>query len=242
MAEFTPIECTHDGTVMEGTLAVPDGQGPHPAVIMFPGAAGSGPTFRERARELAGLGYLVACADMYEKGADQSTPPAAGALFMALLDAPEELRGRAVAWLDRVAALHESDGERIAALGYCFGGKCVLEIARSGADLRAVVSFHGLLTTHEPARPGGIIPEVVAWCAGQDPYAPLTHVEDFRREMRGAEASHQITMFSYAQHSFTDPDHEGMQEGIAYHPLACRVSWAGTLALLEHVLGGPRES
>jgi len=236
MAEFTAIECSCNGTVMEGTICVPQGSGPRPAVVMFPGASGSGPTFGKRAGELVELGYLVVCADMYEQGADQSTPEAAGKHFMALLDAPEELRARAVAWLDLVKTHAAADPGRVAALGYCFGGKCVLEIARSGADLKAVVSYHGLLTTHAPARPGSVKCEVVAWCAGQDPYAPLTHVEEFRREMRLAEASHQITMFSYAEHSFTDADHDGLQDGIAYHPLAFRVSWAGTLALLDELL------
>jgi dienelactone hydrolase len=236
MDTFSPIECTHGGMVMEGFLAVPEASGPRPAVIMFPGATGTGPTFEKNARELAGLGYLVIGADMYEKGADQSTPEAAGKHFMALLEAPQELRSRAAAWLATLAARPDVDAGRIAALGYCFGGKCVLEIARSGADLKAVVSFHGLLTTHEPARAATVIPEVVAWCGGQDPYAPLTHVEEFRQEMRVAGVSHQITMFSYAQHSFTDPDHDGLQEGIAYHPLAHRISWAGTLALLDQLL------
>jgi dienelactone hydrolase len=236
MAQFTPIESIHRGTVMAGTLAIPEGAGPHPAVAMFPGASGSGPTFRARASELADLGYLVVCADMYEKGADQSTPEAAGKLFTALLEEPRELRGRALAWLDSVKGLGKADAARVAALGYCFGGKCVLEIARSGAGLKAVVSYHGLLTTHEPAPPGAIQAEVVAWCAGQDPFAPLEDVEAFTREMRAAGASHQITQFSYAQHSFTDPDHDGVMDGIAYHPLAHHVSWAGTLALLDQLL------
>ncbi|MCX7863422.1 MAG: dienelactone hydrolase family protein [Novosphingobium sp.] len=237
MTSFTTIECSCDDVTMAGEIIRPEGTGPHPGVILFPGATGAGPTFRKRARELADLGYLVVCADMYEKDADKGTPEAAGRHFMALLDAPEVLRARALAWLGAIRAQSGIDAGRIAALGYCFGGKCVLEIARSGADLRAAVSFHGLLTTHAPARPGSIRCEVVAWCAGQDPYAPLTHVEDFRREMRLAEASHQITIFSNAQHSFTDPDHEGIQEGIAFHPLASRVAWAGTLALLDELLG-----
>lgn len=236
MAEFKPIECTHEGTTMRGTIASLQTAGPHAAVIMIPGASGTSPTFERQAGALANLGYLVVCADLYDKQADLSTPQAMGKEFMGLMDAPDELRGRSLTWLDMVAGLPEADAGRIAALGYCFGGKSVLEIARSGADLKAVVSFHGLLTTHKPAPPGSIIPEVVAWCAGQDPYAPLTHVEEFRQEMRAAGASHQITIFSYAQHSFTNPDHEGMQEGIAYHPMADRISWAGTLALLDHLL------
>jgi len=238
MAEFTAIECSCNGTVMEGTICVPQGSGPRPAVVMFPGASGSGPTFGKRAGELVELGYLVVCADMYEQGADQSTPEAAGKHFMALLDAPEELRARAVAWLDLVKTHAAADPGRVAALGYCFGGKCVLELARSGADLKCVVSYHGILPTHASAQKGGVIAEVVAFCAGQDPFAPMDDYLAFQTEMREAEVTHQLTLFSHAQHSFTDPDHEGVAPGIAYDAQYHRVSWASTLALLDYHLNG----
>lgn len=235
MEDFTTITCDHAGTPLEGFVAMAGGSGPMPAVILFPGATGWGPSFRQAARELAALGYLAVGADMYARGSDMSTPEAAGKHFMELLEAPEKLRERVNVWHRAVASRPDVDASRIVAIGYCFGGKCVLELARSGAELKAVVSFHGLLGTDKPARAGAVKAEVVAWCAGQDPYVPMADVETFQREMAAAEASHQVTIFSYASHSFMDPDHDGLQPGIAYHPLAHRIAWDGTLALLEQL-------
>ncbi len=236
MSGFDSMECTHDGVVMDAFVAVPKGEGPHPAVAMFPGATGTGPTFEKRVREMADNGYLAVAWNVYGKGADLSSPEAAGALFMDLLAKPDVLRARVTACFDAMAARPDVDATRIAATGYCFGGKCVLELARGGADARAVVAYHGLLETHAPAQVGEVTAQVVAWCAGQDPYAPVEHLDGFMKEMADAGVSHQVTLFSDAQHSFTDPDHEGIQPGIAYDPVCDAVSWAGTLALFGEVL------
>lgn len=236
MSEFERMECEATGIVMDAFVAQPEGSGPFPTVLMFPGATGTGPTFEATACELACLGYLAIGINVYGVDADISTPESSGQLFVALLEAPDTLRARVGAWRDVVAARSDVDESRMAAIGYCFGGKCVLELARSGADLQAVVSYHGLLSTHAPAAPGSIKPMVVAYCAGQDPYAPVDQFDAFCQEMRQCGAKHQVTFFSEAQHSFTDPDHDGLMEGIAYDPLSHKVSWAGTLALLTQML------
>lgn len=231
------IRCEHEGQTFEGRIAAPDGDGPFPTVLMFPGGAGPGMTFYSYARELVAAGYLVVTVDMYGADADISRPESAGQYFMALLKAPERLRDRCVAWLEHVRALPRVDGARIAAIGYCFGGKCVLELARSGAELVMVTSFHGLLTTHAPAQAGHVRPQIAIWSAGRDPYAPTPQLDDLRGELDAAGAQYQMTLFSHAQHSFTDPDHEGAAEGIAFDPLASAVAWAGTLAALAENLG-----
>lgn len=227
---------THEGTEMEAFVVSPPGPGPHPAVLMFPGATGEGPTFRRNAEELASLGYLVAGIDVYGVDADTSTPEAAGQHFVALLNAPDLLRRRVVAWFEAVRARDDVASDRVGAIGYCFGGKCVLELARSGAAVRCVTSYHGLLGTHAPAQAGAVQAQVAVWTGGQDPYAPVADLEELRREFDAAGVDYQATLFAKAQHSFTDPDHEGVAPGIAYDALAHRVSWAGTLALLDHCL------
>lgn len=231
-----PVRCEHGGDTFEGRIARPEGDGPFPTVLMFPGGAGPGKTFYKYARELVSAGYLVVTVDMYGLNADISTPENAGQYFVALLEAPGRLRERCVAWLDAVRAIPQVDAARMAAIGYCFGGKCVLELARSGADLAMVTSFHGLLTTHAPAQAGTVKPQIAIWSAGRDPYAPLPHLDELRAELDAAEARYQVTLFSHAQHSFTDPDHEGAAEGIAFDPLASAVAWAGTLAALRQNL------
>jgi dienelactone hydrolase len=237
MTAFETTTCTHDGVAMDGFLARPaGGKGPYPTVILFPGAGGTGPTFESNVRALAQMGYLAVAASVYDRGADLSTPESTGANYMGLLERPELLRARVVEWFEHVCAMDEADEDHLAAIGYCFGGKCVLELARSGADLKCVVSYHGILPTHAPAQKGGVIAEVVAFCAGRDPFAPMDDYLAFQTEMREAEVVHQLTLFSHAQHSFTDPDHEGVAPGIAYDPQYHRLSWASTLALLDYHL------
>jgi dienelactone hydrolase len=113
----------------------------------------------------------------------------------------------------------------------------VLELARGGADLQAIVSYHGTLKTHARAEKGAVKCEVVAYCGAQDFVAPLADVDALRDEMTAAEARYQITVFGEAAHSFTDPDAAGQQfEWIRYNAMADRMSWAGTLTLLEATL------
>ncbi len=230
-----PVTLDHAGTRLTGELHCADDMRDRPGILVMHSGLG---LRRERAiaGDLAKLGYAALATDMFgcAPNADIET---AGACFAELLGQPELLRARIVAWFDTFAALPEVDTDRIAAIGYCFGGLCVLELARSGADVRAVSSFHGLLTTHAPAAAGAIKGEVAAWCGGRDPYAPREQIEAFRAEMAAAGASCQITVFEQAQHSFTDPHADALgRPGIAYDALADRVSWAGTLALLEAVV------
>ncbi|MEE4454571.1 dienelactone hydrolase family protein [Novosphingobium resinovorum] len=237
MAErFERVHCSHDEVELEGFLGKPERAGPHPAVLMFPGATGPGPSFEAAAHELVGAGYVVAGIDMYGRGADLSTPQSAGRHFADLLARPDVLRARVLAWLDAVCALPCVDPECVAAVGYCFGGKCVLELARSGAAVKAVSSFHGLLGTHAPAMPGAVRARIAVWTGGRDPYVPRADLAALRAELDTADADYQMTEFARARHAFTDPDHDGIAEGIAYDPVAHRIAWSGTLALLEATL------
>jgi dienelactone hydrolase len=235
-AHEAPFRVVHGEATLKGFAVSPSGAGPHATVLMFPGATGAGPTFRQTAQELARLGYLAIGVDMYGAEADIGTPEAAGRHFEALLSAPETLRERVIAWFDGICADEMVDASRVAAIGYCFGGKCVLELARSGAAVRCVASFHGLLKTHAPARPGTVGAKVAVWTGGQDPYAPVEDFDMLRAELDAAGVDYQATLFATAQHSFTDPDHAGYAPGIEYDRLAHQVSWAGTLALLEQAL------
>ena len=237
MSQLPLISCDHDGVMLTGRVAVPQGQGPFPAVLVMHSALGLRHMVSDIAGTLAGLGYLAVATDMYGESADLSAPEKAGAYYGALLAEPDRLRARTALWFDAVAARSDVDASRIAAIGYCFSGKCVMELARSGRDVKAVVSFHGLLTTHAPARPGEIRGEVVAWCGALDPFGPPDETAAFRQEMIAAGASWQITEFGKVAHGFTDPAAEGGMPGIEYDAIADKTSWAGTVALLGEVLG-----
>ncbi len=237
MSELLPIEIEQAGVNLRGYVARPAGEGPFPAVLVMHSALGIRHMTHDIARKLAALGYLAVAADMYGKDADISEPMKAGACYAALLQTPDLLRARTAAWFDAVAARGDVDASRIAAIGYCFGGQCVLELARSGRDVKAAVSFHGLLTTHAPAKPGDIKGEVAVWCGARDPFGPPEQTVAFRAEMEAAGANWQITEWGKVAHGFTDPKGEGGMPGIEYDLIADKVSWAGTVALLQTVLG-----
>jgi dienelactone hydrolase len=239
MTALDKLTFEHAGAWLAGEVARPAGDGPFPAVLVMASALGLSPQMRESAGLLAAQGYLAVATDMFGDGAYFADPTKAGDDYAVLMASPELLRARVVAWFETVAALPDVDATRIAAIGYCFGGCCVLELARSGVDVKAVVSYHGILTSQNPAAPGVIKGEVVAYCGGKDPYAPEDTIAGLHRELTEAGASHHITVFAEAQHSFTDVSaSKHGRPGIAYDAIAHRVSWAGTLALLETVLQG----
>lgn len=239
MQELIPVQLEHAGTVLTGQAALPDGKGPFPAVLVMHNALGLGPHVREVAGRLAALGYAAIATDMYGGGAPAGDPVVNGAAFEAIMKDPALLRARVCAWYERVSGMAEVIPDRVAAIGFCFGGTCVLELARSGASARAVVSYHGILTSARPMTPGAFAGEVAAFCGAQDPYAPLDHIEGLRAELENASAKYTITTFGEAAHGFTDPAADSMgRPGIAYNAMADRLSWAATVELLGAVLKG----
>ena len=241
IAEFQPVVLIDGPVQLAGQLIVPDGSGPFPAVLVMPSAMGMGPHYFEIARRLAEQGFAALLADMYGAGAAFARPEDVGEAHGALLGDPELVVRRSIAWFDALRDHEEVQSDRVAAIGYCFGGKCVLEIARSGAEVRAVVSFHGTLTTEHAAAPGAIKGLVAVYTGGRDPFAPPEDVAAFENEMREAEARWHLTLFSHSYHSFTTVEDGALPiPGLAYDPLADAVSWAGTLALLNRLLADGR--
>jgi dienelactone hydrolase len=235
-----PIELEHDGTRLRGYAAVPDDGPARPAVLVMHSAVGIAQEVNEvTARRLATRGYLAVCTDMYGAHLEGASLEQYTRAYEQNLADPERQRARAVAWFDAIAARPDVDGERVAAVGFCYGGMTVLELARSGADLKAVVSYHGILTTHARATPGAIRAHVVAYCGAGDPFAPQEDVEALRRELVDAGVrDYQVTLFGHAAHGFTNPVAAGLGlDGVEYDHLANELSWNGTLVLLEQLFG-----
>ena len=234
-----PVEFDYDGTRLRGYAVRPDPTGPVPAVLVMHSALGISHAVNEPvARKLADQGYLAVCTDMYGAHLEDASMEDAAVAFSQNLADPDRQRARTVAWFDEIAGRSDVDETRIAAVGFCYGGTTVLELARSGADLKAAVSYHGILTTHAPAEPSTIPGHVVAYCGAGDPYAPLADVDRLRDEMQRAGVKYQVTIFGTAAHGFTDPDAARLQlDGVSYDALANDLSWNGTLVLLQHVLG-----
>jgi len=237
MSELQVWEYAHEGVTLRGEIAAPPGPGPHPGVLVMHDAHGFGEQVRERARRLAQAGYAALATDMYGAGRRFDDPRDAGPLFAELHASPDLLRGRILAGLEALSGAPGVDRTRIGAIGFCFGGQCVLELARSGADVRGVVSFHGLLTTQRPARAGEVKAKVMALCGAKDPYAPADDIAGFQAEMTAAGADWQATVYGEAWHAFTDPAADTFPvPGVRYDALVDKLSWAQATAFLDAVV------
>lgn len=223
-----------------GFVARPDGPGPKPGVLVVHEAPGLGEHPRLRAAMLAELGYVALAADLYG-GGEVFQGPAAFTAMTALRKDSNLLRRRVGAGFDALAALDGIDCDRLAAIGYCFGGMAVLELARSGAELRAVVSFHGLLETRRPAEPGAIKPAILACTGSEDPLVPPEQVAAFEREMKDAQADWQVVTFGGARHAFSNRKAAlAGNPALEWKPAADRRSWAFMTQFLADSLGDAR--
>jgi len=219
-----------------GHLALPEGEGSFPAVLVHHAWAGQGDFERDKAKALAGLGYAGFALDNYGAGRVGQSPEENRALMQPLMGDRAQLRRRVLAGLDAAQSLPEVDAERVAAIGFCFGGLCALDLARSGATLRGAVSFHGLLM------PCGLPPEtilgkVLALHGYDDPMAPPEAVLAFAQEMSEAGADWQLHAYGGTLHAFTNPVANDPAAGLRYSADADRRSWQSMRAFLEEALG-----
>lgn len=221
-----------------GYLARPDGPGPHPGVLVVHEGPGLDEHARLRTRMLAGLGYVALAADMHGGGHVAGSHEEVMALVGALRDRRDLLRARARAGVEALRGIDGVDPDRIAAIGYCFGGMTVLELARDGAPLAGVVSFHGLLDAAAPAPPGAIRAGILVCTGADDHLVPPGQVAAFEREMKAAGADWQVITYGGARHAFTNAvEAERLAAlGFGYHEQADRRSWAAMRDFLEEML------
>lgn len=223
-----------DGDVaLHGELFLPTGKPSGRAILVAHEADGIGGNVRRRCAMLADLGHAALAADLHGGGRVLAGEEMAAAIARFRGD-PDSFRKRVRAGLDALAEAAALPPRRIAAIGYCFGGTAVLELARSGALLRAVASFHGLLTTARPARAGEVHARIAAYTGARDPLVPLGDVTLFQEEMIAAEADWQLTNYGRAWHSFTNSAVDGLSDPrMRYDEEADRQSWASLLAFLD---------
>jgi dienelactone hydrolase len=232
------IEYRDGSLTLRGLLACDETvEGKRPGILVVHEAWGLGDHAMDRARMLAELGYVALAADMYGDRRMAGDLPAAMELIGELRTDPAKLRARAGAAVAALKAQPNVDGSKLAAIGFCFGGTVVLELARGGADLKGVVSFHGGLQTMAPAEPGAVTPKVLVCTGADDPMIPSAQVVDFETEMRGAGADWQVISYGGTVHSFTNPDagKTVKLDGVAYNALADQRSWAAMRAFFDEI-------
>ncbi len=225
------VEYSAQGVVMKSYLAYDeDGKGQRPGVLVVPEWWGINDYARMHARMLAELGYIALAVDMYGEGKQALNPDQAQRSSSEVMKNPELAKARFVAALDFLKGQPAVDPGRVAAIGYCFGGGVVLNMARQGIDLKGVVSFHGSLAPITPAQSGKVRAKVLVLTGANDQYVPPEQVEAFRREMTAAGVAFQVTSYPGARHSFTNPEADALGKkfnmpNIAYNKEADQKSW-----------------
>lgn len=220
------IEYEHDGTLLEGFLAYDDAQaGSRPAVMIAHAWAGRGEFECDKARALAKLGYAGFAADVYGKGVLGKDREENANRMQVFLDDRAKLQSRLTAALAVMKAQPEADANQVAAMGFCFGGLCVLDLARSGADLKGVVSFHGLLGAPDGMTGADIKAKVLVLHGHDDPMAQVDAVVALEKELTAAGADWQIHVYGNTLHAFTNPAANDPDFGTVYDATAERRSW-----------------
>jgi dienelactone hydrolase len=231
------IEYKHGEVILEGYLAYDDSiQGKRPGVIVVHEWMGHNPYVRMRAERLAQMGYIAFAIDMYGKGVRARDAKEAAAMANIYRSDRRLMRTRANAALEVLKKHPLVDPGRNAAIGYCFGGTTVLEMARSGADLAGVVSFHGGLDNPNPSDAKNIKGKVLALHGGDDPFVPVEQVIRFEEEMRKGGVDWQLVTYGGAVHSFTNPEAgNDPSKGAAYNDKADRRSWEAMKGFLGEI-------
>jgi len=222
-----PVSWTHGGTDFDGYLVYVDAQGDkRPGLVMVPNWMGVTDAAVEKAKQIAGDDYVVLLVDMYGRGVRPANADEAGKAAGAVYADREALRGRINTALGvlKSSAKAPLDANQLGAIGFCFGGAVVLDLARSGADVAGVVSFHGNLSTTLPAKEGEVKASLLVLNGADDSYVPAEQISVFQKEMTDAGADWQFVNYSGAVHCFAEAD--ANSPGCLYEPRAAKRAYA----------------
>ena len=232
--ELEPLDYEDGETWLTGLVARPAVK-PRAAVLVFPTIMNPTPAVENKAKALAAAGYLGLIADFY--GKRPANFDEARACAAEIRPDPLVYRRRLKAGLNTLATMSEARGLPLAAIGFCMGGQAALELARDGAPLEAVVSFHGLLDTGLPAEPGGITARILVCHGDADPMVPRSQVIAFWEEMDAAQADWHFHSYGGVKHGFTNPAKVEGNPAVGYDASADHQSWAAMLELFDEVFG-----
>jgi dienelactone hydrolase len=217
-----------DGLTMKGELFFEPASSPRAGILVYPEAYGLNEHAMTRAERLASLGYVALACDLHGNAHVTEDLGAAIGLLEVLFANPSKTRARAAGGLLALAARPEVDARRIGTIGFCFGGTMSLELARSGADIKAVVGFHSGLATAAPKTDAKAIKARILVCIGaDDPFIPPDQRADFEKEMRDAGVDWQMNLYGKTVHSFTNPTAANAHkpDAVRYSAEADQRSW-----------------
>ncbi|MEO6435567.1 MAG: dienelactone hydrolase family protein [Tepidisphaeraceae bacterium] len=223
---------------LKGFLAYDDAiEGKRPGVVVMHEWLGLNDYVKDRARQLAQLGYVAFAPDIYGDGFATADVKVAGQKSGEARKAGL-LRTRGLLGLEQLKKNDKVDATKTAAIGYCFGGATALEIARGGGDVSGIVSFHGALGTANPAQPGAVKAKVLVCHGGADPFVPPAELEAFEKEMKNAKVDYTVIQYPDAQHAFTNPDVDKANlDGAKYNKAADEKSWRDMKAFFAELFG-----
>jgi dienelactone hydrolase len=233
------IEYKHGDVVLQGYLAYDDATtAKRPGVLVVHEWMGLNDYARSRAEQLAALGYVAFALDMYGKDVKVANTQEAGTWAGKFYGDRQLMRDRANAGLEQLRNFRLTDPTKIAAIGYCFGGSTVLELARGGAAINGIVSFHGNLSNPTPADAANIKCKVLVCHGAIDPFVPMEQVNGFVKEMDSAKVDYQLTMYANAVHGFTNPNNgTDNSKGAAYNEKADKRSWEAMMSFFGELFG-----
>lgn len=216
-------------------------EGKRPGVLVVHEWWGHNEYARERARMLALMGYTAMALDMYGDGKQAEHPEDASRFSTAIRQNSELAQQRFLAARDVLIQQETVDPDKLAAIGYCFGGSVVLDMARNGIDLQGVVSFHGGLTTQHPAEEGKVTPKVLVFNGDDDPMVTPDQIKDFKSEMTKANVSYDFVSYPGAKHGFTNPEADDYGQKfnlpLEYNALADIKSWMAMTTFFTSLFG-----
>jgi dienelactone hydrolase len=236
--KIEPVAYKAGNVTMNGYIAYDDAKdGKRPGVLVVHEWWGLNQYAQNRAKMLAELGYTALAVDMFGGGKQTTHPADAQKFTQEVMSSMDVAKSRFEAGLQTLKSHKTVDPERIAAIGYCFGGGLVLEMARQGVDLDAVVSFHGGVSTPNPAKPGAVKAKVMVAHGEADEFMKPEDLTKFEEEMKNAKVDYKIIRYPNAKHSFTNPEADEMAKKanipIGYNAEADKKSWADMTQFLK---------
>ncbi|QDT18125.1 dienelactone hydrolase family protein [Alienimonas californiensis] len=234
------VEYQHDGTTFKGFVAYDDAlDGPRPGVLVVHEWWGLNDYAKHRAEMLAEMGYVAFAVDMYGQGKTAKHPEEASKFAGMVRENVDDWRGRALAGLDQLKKHPKTDPDNLAAIGYCFGGATVLQMAYAHAPVKAVVSFHGALPAASAEEAANVSAGIMICHGAADPFVPPDQVEACLAPLEKAGADYVFTAYAKAKHGFTNPgaDDQG-RDGLGYDAKADARSWAAMRAMFDVALKG----